>query len=745
MSASGRAHGGGLRAKLRRATIPLAVQACAAVVCSCSGGSGNSTPPGPPITIVTTVLPNGQVGREYSATLAAKGGTAPLSWSLTAGALPAGLALADNGLISGTPTASVAGTPLTFTVSSASDKQQKTAKLMLNISPANISVSVSPARLGLAVTQTVTFTPTTNDYGGIKWSISPAGGSFSSATSLSGTAVTFAAPSTAGVYTITATSVTDSAQQAVVTVGITDLAGVYTYHNDLARDGANTQEYALTPANVHGATFGKVFSCTVDGAVWAQPLWVANLSIGGSRRNVVFVATAHDSLYAFDADASPCKQLWYVSLIDASHGGTSSEISIHRSNGDFGVTGTPVIDPQSNTLYLVTKSQTSGTSPSIINPYYERLHAIDITSGNERSGSPVSIAASYPGTGAGGTSVAFNSWEELQRAGLALVNGTVYIAYGSFNEPTLPWYGWLMGYAATSLAQSSVFNVAPNGNRASIWMSGGAPAADADGNLYVISGNGAFDVTDSSGPNNDYGDCFLQLSSKLHVTSWFAPSDEAYDGAEDRDFGSGGAALTIELPSGPVRRLVVGGGKDAMLYVLKGDSMGGLGDPHAWQHFSVGSGIFATGAFWNNTLYLAPVASPLLAYAFNSSSNTFNTTATSRSPTSYGFPGATASVSASGSHTDGVVWTLDDSNYCTLQSPGCGPAVLHAYDATNLGNELWNSSMVSTDAAGNAVKFTVPTVANGKVYVGTRGNNTGGVYGSTTISGELDVYGLKPK
>jgi hypothetical protein len=701
-------------------------------------------PPEPPITIVTTVLPNGQVGRAYSTTLSAKGGTPPLSWSLTTGVLPAGLAVAPNGLISGTPTASVAGTPLTFTVSSASGKQHKTTRLTLNISPANISVSVSPARVGLALNQTATFTATTNDYGGIKWSISPSGGSFSSATSLSGTAVTFTAPSTAGVYSIMATSVTDSTRQATVTVGITDLAGVFTYHNDLARDGANTQEYALTPANVNTTTFGKLFSCAVDGPVWAQPLWVANLSIGGSRHNVVFVATAHDSLYAFDADASPCKQLWYVSLIDASHGGSTGEISIHRTNGDFGVTGTPVIDPQSNTLYLVTKSQSPGSSPSIAEPYYERLHAIDITSGSERSGSPVSIVASYPGTGAGGTSVAFNSWEELQRAGLALSKGTVYIAYGSFNEPTRPWYGWIMGYAATNLAQLSVFNVSPNGTAASIWMSGGAPAADADGNLYVITGNGTFDVTSSSGPNNDYSDCFLQLNSTLHVSSWFAPSDEAFDGAEDRDFGSGGAALTINLTSGPLRRLVVGGGKDAMLYVLNGDSMGDFGDPNAWQHFSVGNGIFATGAFWNNTLYLAPVASPLLAYAFDSSSAMFNTTPTSRSATPYGFPGATASVSGSGSHSDGVVWALDNTNYCTLQSPGCGPAVLHAYDATNLANELWNSSMVGSDAAGNAVKFTVPTVANGKVYVGTRGNNTGGVYGSTTISGELDVYGLKP-
>jgi hypothetical protein len=181
-----------------------------------------------------------------------------------------------------------------------------------------------------------------------------------------------------------------------------------------------------------------------------------------------------------------------------------------------------------------------------------------------------------------------------------------------------------------------------------------------------------------------------------------------------------------------------------MLYVVNGDSMGGFGDPNAWQFFSVGQGIYATAAFWNNTLYLAPVNTPMLAYAFDSSTNMFNTTPTSKSATPYGFPGATASVSASGSHTDGVLWAIDNTNYCTTRAPACGAAVLHAYDATNLANELWNSSMVSTDAAGNAVKFTVPTVANGKVYIGTRGNNTGGASGSTSVSGELDVYGLKP-
>jgi hypothetical protein len=429
-----------------------------------------------------------------------------------------------------------------------------------------------------------------------------------------------------------------------------------------------------------------------------------------------------------------------VSLIDAGHGGTSGEISMQAADDVFGVTGTPVIDPQTNTLYAVTKSQSPGTSPT----YYQRMHAIDITTGSERSGSPVGISPTYPGTGDGGTQVAFNAWQQHQRAGLALLNGMVYVGWGAAREDVPPWYGWLLGYPATNLAQPSVLNVAPNAVGGSIWMSGGAPSADADGNLYLITGNGTFDVTNTSGPTNDYGDCFLQLSSTLHVSSWFTPSDEASDAANDKDFGSGGAALVVDQSSGPLRRLVVGGGKDAMLYVLNGDSMGGAGDANAWQYFSVGNGIFSTPAFWNNTLYIVPVQSALRSYAFDSSTDMFNTTPTSQSAITFGFPGATTSVSASGSSTDGVVWATDNTNYCTLRSPGCAAAVLHAFDATNLTSELWNSSMVGTDTAGNAVKFTVPTVANGKVYVGTRGNNTGGAYGSTSISGELDVYGLKP-
>jgi hypothetical protein len=287
-----------------------------------------------------------------------------------------------------------------------------------------------------------------------------------------------------------------------------------------------------------------------------------------------------------------------------------------------------------------------------------------------------------------------------------------------------------------------VLNVSPNVQFGGIWMGGGAPSADAANHLYVITGNAVFDANSATAPNNDYGDSFLQITGGVAISSYFTPSDEVSDDVNDSDFGSGGSAVVLNLASGALKHLVIGGGKDATLYLLDGDNMGGMGDSNARQNFNVGFSIFATGAFWNNTFYIAPVRSSLAAYSYDPTTNLFNFTAASVSATTYGFPGATPSVSATGA-SNGIVWALDNSLYCTPQSPGCGPAVLHAYSAATLATELWNSGMVAGDAAGNAVKFTVPTVANGKVYVGTRGNNTGGAESSTTTPGELDVYGLK--
>jgi hypothetical protein len=707
----------------------------------------------PGLQITTTALPAGAVGTPYNTVLSASGGTPPYTWTLTGGAFPAGLSLAPSGAIAGTPTAAANATPLTFRVTDSSNPSLvKSATLPLTISPAGITVAISPRTAALTVTQSIQVSATTTDPAGVSWSLTPAGGTIAPAQSQSLAKVTLTAPASAGVYLLTATSVSNPAVSASITVAVTGLAGVYTYHDDLARDGANTQEYALTPATVNTTKFGRLFSCAADGAVYAQPLWVANLTIAGARHNVLFAATQHDGLFAYDADANPCVTLWRVSLIDGAHGGTAGETTAPRTligfgDGDIapevGVTGTPVIDPVAGLLYVVSKSvDPTGTS------FYQRLHAIDLTNGKEKPGSPVTIAASYPGTGDNGTTTTFSARQENQRAGLALVNGTVYIAWGS-HEDAPPWYGWVVAYTYNGSAFSApvALNVCPNKKgECGIWMSGGAPSADAAGHLYVVTGNGDFDVTNAAAPNNDYGDSFLQLASSggaISVSSWFTPTDQLDDNMRDRDFGAGGSAVVLNLAAGSPQHLVIGGGKDGTLYLLNGDAMGGLGDGHARQFFPLGHPIFATGAFWNNTFYIAGLNGPMNAFAFDPGTGMFNATATSQSHAIFGFPGSTPSVSALGS-TNGIVWSLDNGQYCTSQSSGCGPAVLHAYNAANLATELWNSTLVAADAAGNAVKFTVPTVANGKIYVGDRGNNTGGADNTSSSPGQIDVYGLKP-
>jgi hypothetical protein len=711
------------------------------------------------VTVTTTSLPAGTVGAAYSATLAASSGTTPYKWTLSAGSLPAGLALSTAGAITGTPTTAATSSFTVKVTDSAKRTATATKALSIVVSAPTPAVAVSPARVGVVAAQSVTFNSTTSDPSGVTWSASgstcsgTACGSFSATSSASGVAVTYTAPSVAGTYTVTATGNSLTTKSASATVGVTDLAAVTTYHYDATRAGANTHEYALTPKTVSSTTFGKRFSCTVDGAIYAQPLWVANLSVGGVTRNVVFVATQHDSVYAFDADTntSPCSPLWKASLIDASHGGTTGEASVVScgtgalvGNGycdigpEVGITGTPVIDASTNTMYVVTKSAIAATST-----VFQRLHAIDLTTGAEKFGGPAAISGSYPGTGSGGSVVTFDPRQQHQRPGLALSNGIVYVAWAS-HEDKAPYFGWVMSFNASTLAPLKVFNTTPNVGYGGIWMGGGAPSVDANtGDLFVITGNGVFDATNATPPNNDLGDSLLQLGSDLTLLGYFTPSDQATDNSTDADFGSGGTAILADLPvngSNPTH-LIIGGGKDGYLYLLNRDVLTGLGDGFAWERFSFGNAIFGTAAYWNSSIYLAGSGGPLQAFALSGTTAKIATTRTSASSATFGFPGSTPSVSSAGASTNGIVWALDNSKYCTKQSPGCAAAVLHAYDATNLATELWNSTQGTGNAPGYAVKFTVPTVVNGKVYVGTRGNNNGT---SGTISGELDVYGLLP-
>jgi len=712
------------------------------------------------LTITTTTVPSGIVGTAYTTTLEAIGGTTPYAWTLTNGTtLPAGLNLAANGVISGTPTATATNAAFSVKLTDSATPTPQTATANLTITvvvPGSITVSITPVRASLTTTQVLAVTPTTTDSSGVNWTAT--GGSFSAATSLTGVSVNYTAPGTAGTYTITATSATDNITTATATIYVTNLTGVYTYHDDLARDGVNNQEYALTTSNVNNTTFGKLFSCTADGAIYAQPLWVAHVAIGGGTHNVVVVATMRDSVYAFDADASPCVTYWHQQLIPSGETyGSHTDVGSSDIYPDIGILGTPVIDPSTNRIYLINKTKNTSTGV-----YHQRLYAMNLADGSNAV-TPVDLTDSITvagsgDTGSGGANCSSSSGQvpfcpllENQRPGLALVNGVVYASWASHGDNG-PWHGWIIGFNASTLSQTVVYNAAPNGQAAGIWMSGGAPAVDSSNNMYVITGNGDFDGV------SNFGDSLLKLNTanNLSVSSSFTPFNQAALSAHDLDFGSGAAVVIADLPSGAVPHLAFGGGKGnasnspgfaGELYVLNRDSLGGYTGPNGpdnvVQSFSFGNAIFCTPAFWNNTLYMVPVGSGPKAFSLNTTTSLLNTTPVSAGA-SYGFPGATPSISALG-NTNGILWAMNVSSYGTSNnnSNAAGPAILHAYDASNISNtELWNSSTVSGDQAGNAVKFTVPTVANGHVYIGTRGSDN--TIGGGSTFGELDVYGLKP-
>ena len=722
----------------------VAANATYSMVCTGPGGSSEATSVTVDV-VPAVVLPT--VVLTTNSTVVPTGGSAVLSWSssnattCTASGGWSGTQSTSGSLSTGALSAST-----TYSlICSGAGGNSNTASVTI----INGVVIVAPTAVGLTPGQPSQFSATAPAGSAVSWSVDGVPGG-NATVGIIGSSGLYAAGSAPGTHMIAATSTAYPAISGSAVAAITNLSGVLTYHNDLARDGANTQEFALTPANVSAGAFGKLFSCSVDGAIYGQPLWVPGLTVGGARHNVVFVATEHDGLFAFDADSSPCVQLWQVSLIDAAHGAAAGETTVPagptgylvgRGAGDLspevGVTGTPVIDASSSTLYAVSKSVDSSQTT-----FYQRLHAIDLATGNEKSGAPIAIAASYPGSGAGGASVVFDPRQENERAALALVNGTVYIAW-SAHEDAGTWYGWVMGYSygATGFAQVALFNAAPDAQQAGIWMSGGAPAADSSGNLFLVTGNGTFDATNTTAPNHDYGDSLLELNANLGVLQYFTPSDEAADSGGDKDFGAGGAAILADLPAGsPIPQLLLCGGKDGSLYLLNRGSLGGFGDTVAVQKMAFGYPIFATGAYWNSNFYLSGSQGPLSGFALTPALPAITLSASSSHV--YGFGGASPSVSAAGTQ-NGIVWTVDNANYCTGTAPGCGPAVLYAHDATNVANELWNSSTVAADAAGNAVKFTVPTVANGKVYVATRGNNTGGNVGSSSVAGEVDVYGLR--
>lgn len=493
-------------------------------------------------------------------------------------------------------------------------------------------------------------------------------------------------------------------------------AQVLTQHNDVMRSGVNASETLLTTSNVNPNQFGKVFSRAVDAEIYAQPLYVPNLNINGIR-NVVFVATEGNTVYAFDADnASASGPLWSVNL------GTPVLATAVDCPGNLapqiGITSTPVIDLSTRTIYVDAKTTDSAG-------YHHKLHALDLLSGSEKFGGPVEVAASVSGTGSGsvGALVTFNPLIQNQRSGLLLNNGIVYLMFGSHCDEN-PYHGWVMGYSARTLRQTAVFLSSPNGAGAGIWQAGQGPAVDSNGSLFLATGNGTFDYNTGG---SDAGDTVLKLSSGLAMQGYFTPNDQAYLDTSDRDLGSGGVLLLPPLP-GTSANLAIAGGKEGILYLLSRTSLGQFNTTDAvvqeWQAAS--GGIFSAPVYWNGSLYLWSNRDPLRQFEWSSGS--FLTSAAHSASTPATFPGGILSLSANGTTPGtGIVWgTLGTASSGNQVVAG----VLHAYDASNVSIELWNSYMnKARDDFGNFAKFCPPTIANGRVFIATSSN-------------QLAVYGL---
>jgi hypothetical protein len=511
---------------------------------------------------------------------------------------------------------------------------------------------------------------------------------------------------------------------------------VLTQHNDNSRSGQNLNETILNTSNVNVSNFGKVFFRTVDGDVYAQPLLVSNLAIQGQTRNVLYVVTEHNSAFAFDADdpvataplwqvnvgtSVPAQDICNVSATDGCNGQYWGDIA-----PEIGITGTPVIDPNSGTIYFVAKTKnTSDTS------YHFYLHALDLATGAEKFAGPVEITipSSSP--------VPFTPLAQLQRPGLLLLNGAVFVAFGSAGD-YLDWHGWVVGYDASTLAQLGFFVSTP-GNQVfdsggetgggGIFAAGQGLVGDTSSNIYLATGNGPYDANTGGA---DYGDSVIKLAAPaLTLQDYFTPDDASYLGANNMDIGAGGPMLI------PGTNLLVGGGKDGILRVTNTNNMGkfNVSTDNDVQELQVSSSwIHGSTVYWNapsgQMVYLWTSGDPLRAWLFNGS--TLQTTPVSQS--TFSSPGGqcdtsplsvSANLSTAGT---GIIWAPTSN----AGDPGFGiqPGILHAFDASRLSTELWNSEQNSVrDTVGNFAKFNVSTVANGKVYL-------------PTFSGQVAVYGL---
>lgn len=651
-----------------------------------------------------TLTPGMPQSVSVSAASSAMGGNSTLTFTGTSGSLSHTSSVALT--ISPPPDFSLSIAPATVTVTAgASSSSVNVTATALNAFAGNIAVSISGLPNGItAAPSTLTLTTGT-----------PQSVSLSAAVTAQASASTVTFSGTAG-------SLAHSALLALNVLGspVTNAGDVTTYHYDTARTGLNSTETILTIANVKSSQFGKVAFYSMDGKVDAQPLYLANVSIGGKLHNVIYTGTEHGTLYAFDADNGT--QLWQTSLLGANET-PSDDHGCSQISPEIGISATPVIDrkqgPHGTLFTVVTSKDANGG-------YHHRFHSIDLTTGSDTQ-NPTEVTASFPGTAQNsqGGNVVFDPAPYAERAALLLSNGTVYTGWTSHCDHGA-YTGWIMGYSESTLQQMQVLNVTPNGTMGSVWMSGNGIAADSNGSLYVLVANGTFDTSldgNAFPANGDFGNAMLRLSlvnGKLMVADYFTMYNTQSESSQDVDLGSGGPLLLPDQTDshGVVHRLIVGAGKDRNIYLADRDNLGKFNpstnpaDNNIYQEL-VGANLgmsFSSAAYFNGVLYSAADGDALKAYPMVDAK--MSTTPSSVSATKFLHPGPTPTVSANGTQ-NGIVWALDSN---TGQ-----PAVLHAYDATNLAREIYNSNEAPNgrDSFGKGNKFITPMVINGKVYVGT--------------------------
>ena len=521
---------------------------------------------------------------------------------------------------------------------------------------------------------------------------------------------------TAALFTLLvfAMLVTSAAAQKRIDISAEPI-NVLTYHDDIGRTGLMPLETVLTTTNVNSATFGKVNFLTTDGKVDAEPLYVSNVVINGVNHNALYVVSEHDSIYAFDADTGT--QLWKTTAL--LQGETTSEavFGCGQISPEIGITDTPVIDRNrggNGAMYFVAMSKDSNGG------YHQRLHAVDLTTGAELFGGPTEIQAKYPGNGDNHQNgfVVFDPKYYAERAGLLELAGKIYMGFTSHCDAR-PYTGWLMQYSASDLSQVSVLDVTPNGNEGAIWMAGAGIAADSDGFVYFLDANGTFDTTlDGNGfpISGDYGNAMVKVSTSgpLAVADYFNMYNTVQESNSDTDLGSGGALVLpdISVSLGKRVHLVVGAGKDGNIYVANRDNMGKWNANNNNNVYQVLNGALPNGAwsmpaYFFNTVYYGGVSDHIKAYPIVNGK--LAASPSSQTSKTFTYPGATPSISANFSQ-NGILWAVENTS----------PAVLHAYNARDLTQELYNSNQQgSRDQFGNGNKFITPMIANGRVYVGT--------------------------